>query len=120
MNPVVKERWLAALRSGEYKQGKDFLCKDGCHCCLGVLTDIYLKEHGLEWNTPNEYYVGYHFDGSQGILANKVSDWAGLDDNNPLVFTGDGENLSLSSLNDGEYGDRYSFEEIADLIEKEL
>lgn len=31
-----KEKWLAALRSGEYEQCKEALHKDGGHCCLGV------------------------------------------------------------------------------------
>lgn len=34
------EKWLAALRSGEYKQGKSLLCQTAhgatTYCCLGV------------------------------------------------------------------------------------
>ena len=34
----IKEKWLTALRSGEYKQGKYYLKNDNnCYCCLGVL-----------------------------------------------------------------------------------
>lgn len=33
----LKERWIAALRSGEFKQGRAALFKDGKYCCLGVL-----------------------------------------------------------------------------------
>lgn len=29
-------KWVAALRSGEYKQGTGGLYNDGCYCCLGV------------------------------------------------------------------------------------
>lgn len=32
--------WLAALRSGEYPQGRGFLCYSGKYCCLGVLSKI--------------------------------------------------------------------------------
>ncbi len=35
-----KKKWVAALRSGEYKQGKTFLCKDGKYCSLGVACAI--------------------------------------------------------------------------------
>ena len=37
----IQERWLQALESGEYKQGKTYLCSigdygDKSYCCLGV------------------------------------------------------------------------------------
>lgn len=38
-----RDAWCAALRSGEYKQGRDRLCSyDGedKYCCLGVLSEI--------------------------------------------------------------------------------
>ena len=40
MNKDTKEKWVAALRSGEYKQCQGEL-KDsiGAHCCLGVLLE---------------------------------------------------------------------------------
>lgn len=44
MDEKVKREWIAALRSGKYKQGKKRLRKkrpDGYHyCCLGVLREI--------------------------------------------------------------------------------
>ena len=41
MNPRVKERWVGALRSSEYKQGFQFLRpQEDTYCCLGVLYDI--------------------------------------------------------------------------------
>ena len=36
----MKKKWVAALRSGEYKQGKAALCNNGRYCCLGVLQDV--------------------------------------------------------------------------------
>lgn len=40
-----KDRWIAALRSGQYKQGTGVLCKVGDdgeqrYCCLGVLAEL--------------------------------------------------------------------------------
>jgi len=32
--------WVKALRSGDYEQGQDYLCRDGKFCCLGVLCEI--------------------------------------------------------------------------------
>lgn len=40
MSPELKTRWLEALRSGEYKQGRAYLRKDDKFCCLGVLCDL--------------------------------------------------------------------------------
>ena|SRR5258708_25128969 len=37
----LKTRWVEALRSGKYKQGKNYLKNDdGTMCCMGVLCDI--------------------------------------------------------------------------------
>lgn len=48
MTPELKTRWLAALRSGEYTQGRSTLRKfvpagsphTFAHCCLGVLACV--------------------------------------------------------------------------------
>lgn len=46
MNKELMKRWVAALRSGEYKQGIEALCQydyeaeSESYCCLGVLQDI--------------------------------------------------------------------------------
>lgn len=31
-----KEKWIAALVSGEYEQGKEHLCVNDKYCCLGI------------------------------------------------------------------------------------
>ena len=46
MDQRIKKRWIKALRSGEYEQGRGQLCKDNKFCCLGVLYDI---EHDGDW-----------------------------------------------------------------------
>jgi hypothetical protein len=41
MKKVTKEKWIRALRSGKFKQGKQRLrADDGGYCCLGVLCEI--------------------------------------------------------------------------------
>lgn len=37
----IKEKWLTALKSGEYIQGTIVLEENGQHCCLGVLAEIH-------------------------------------------------------------------------------
>lgn len=52
MNTEVKEKWVAALRSGGYTQGYESLKFEKTFCCLGVLCDLFLKEHpdNAKWN----------------------------------------------------------------------
>lgn len=40
MTKTMKKKWIAALRSGKYKQGKEKLYVKGSYCCLGVLCRI--------------------------------------------------------------------------------
>ena len=47
MNQSIKEKWVAALRSGKYQQGAGYLRRDDKFCCLGVLCDVL----GKRWYT---------------------------------------------------------------------
>lgn len=41
MQAELKQKWVEALRSGKYQQGKAMLrSRDGEFCCLGVLCDL--------------------------------------------------------------------------------
>ena len=42
MKPEIKAKWVEALRSGDFKQGKGYLNNrdDNSFCCLGVLCEI--------------------------------------------------------------------------------
>ena len=51
------DKWLAALRSGEYKQGTQILKSiENKFCCLGVLCDLVAKEYpeDFRWEGPSE------------------------------------------------------------------
>lgn len=49
MNAELKAKWLEALRSGKYKQGKGALrSAQNEFCCLGVLCDIVASDR---WRT---------------------------------------------------------------------
>ena len=59
MKKELKEAWIEALRSGEYKQGVGALCEEvkevKTYCCLGVLADIcgpHIDE-SLAWKLKN-------------------------------------------------------------------
>lgn len=52
INPNLKQRWVKALRSGEYNQGDEYLCDSyNNFCCLGVLADI---EYDGDWIKDNK------------------------------------------------------------------
>ncbi len=110
MNPVIKELWLIALRSGDYTQGIHALREgEGSYCCLGVLCDIHSKEKGISWR-KNE--VGsYVYIKDMSVLPTDVMEWAGLKEHNPAIA-----GTWLAVLND----DGRDFKYLSDLIEKEL
>lgn len=118
MNEDIKSRWLAALRSGDYKQGKDFLhnVENDTYCCLGVLCDIYAKGENVECRKPDGG-VEYFFDAHE-VLPNEIIEWAGFKefDVNPSVKTDTGIWESVAELNDN----GNSFIEIAGMIERSL
>ena len=47
MNQEIKTKWVAALRSGEYKQAKNVLTDGIGFCCLGVLCELSRLETGF-------------------------------------------------------------------------
>jgi hypothetical protein len=109
MKPEIKEKWLAALRSGDYWQTQEALKDCIGFCCLGVLCDIHKKETGT-----TQWLDGGHSDlylGERTHLPSAVQEWAGLPDSGNKYSIGVGE---LASANDC----GRDFEYIAQLIEK--
>lgn len=43
-----RQRWVDALRSGEYTQCTDYLVDDGNYCCIGVACDLLGLETTLD------------------------------------------------------------------------
>ena len=116
MNPQVKEKWVNALRSGDYKQTTGNLYEPGVgYCCLGVLTDLYLKEKGLEWDTTKSSTGWVCFEDEFEFLPESVMQWAGLKDNRG-TYDNVIESPALTDLNDN----GISFNEIADVIESKF
>lgn len=136
----IKAQWVAALRSGKYRQGKGTLRKvddyaitgtDFSYCCLGVLCEIAV-EHGIVTrevdSTGRTRYVGTQYvgekaaGGSTDFLPHPVRQWANIPSDNGgevQISTPSGllAHVSLISLND----DRdYDFLDIANLIEEQL
>lgn len=96
------KKWVAALRSGKYKQGYGCLREGGRFCCLGVACDIFDSD---EWQSAN------FFMDEDLILPTAVRDWLGLQDVEGTHGSGD----TLTYINDS----GKNFSEIADIIESE-
>lgn len=95
MNPEIKEKWLEALRSGDYTKGEGqlvtFRADKKEYCCLGVLCDLHHKMTGEgNWGVDSEgkhcdkqiYIVGSitaRRSSSTTILPEKVMEWAGIE-----------------------------------------
>lgn len=47
LTQTLREEWVKALESGEYKQCKGALEREGTYCCLGVAC-VIAEKHGIE------------------------------------------------------------------------
>lgn len=116
-----KDEWVAALRSGDYLQGKGFLRtvqmdSDGReivrHCCLGVYAEICGVTY--EPSVFDTSVFDFAFPTSDGVAeGNEIPDerWAeekGISDN------------TMRELAENNDSDGWSFEIIADWIERNL
>lgn len=126
MKADIKQKWVAALRSGEYEQTEGVLRNGNGYCCLGVLCDLYSKETGVEWLDMG--FGGFSIHDVDGALPHSVRVWAHLADEFGAyveVETDEGgatnpsylANPSLTELNDSW---AYDFKMIADVIEQQL
>lgn len=62
MNKDIKDKWVAALRSGNYQQGQGSLRTENRYCCLGVLCEIT----GCRWRSEPDMFVALYKDSSTG------------------------------------------------------
>lgn len=121
MKTDIRDRWVEALRSGEYSQGYGELAIDGRYCCLGVLCEIAVQDGIVtKENIGSTDFVRYRstsnrLDSGRSILPEAVKEWAGLDSINPSA-TRNGRGGTLSRFNDN----GASFQEIAFLIEEQF
>ena len=92
MKKEIAKKWIKALRSGKYKQGKGYLKQfnsknEARHCCLGVLCELYndtmkknhkksLLTEQMEDNTSGTSFV--RFNTVDGGLPQAVIKWAGI------------------------------------------
>lgn len=118
------QKWVDALRSGEFSQTKGALSRLEVtqhkeeqlpvgNCCLGVACEISgvvkSTERPTKWSDKD---LGY-YDGTSEFLPNSVKQWLGFRNDNPCVKTEKGWK-PLAELND----EGLDFVDISDLIQK--
>ena len=108
MNKQIAKKWIAALRSGKYKQTKCALKDKDGYCCLGVLCAISPWKYNFTrmTNAPHAKNMS---------LPPIVVNWAGMrSSGGEYQVEGNQYSNVLTARND----EGMSFSEIAKLIEK--
>ncbi len=148
MKKEVADKWVAALRSGEYQQcqsrlrdadvkegsGAEQITPGARFCCLGVLCDLYAKEHPhARWITEEasdsvwclfapDVTSAHVYEGSDRfVLPRIVCNWSGVHDSDgaPDSYAARDalKQFPAASLTDA--NDKgASFKQIADFIEQ--
>jgi len=122
----VKDLWVKALESGNFKQTKGKMIRgkgnQTSYCCLGVLARVYAKEHGISLKKGVVPVIKDLSEVGGDMPSDKVKNWAGITeaDCDVLVILNDGgskysvEKAKTMPLK------RHNFKEIAAHIRKEL
>ena len=117
MDKKIKKEWVAALRSGKYKQTQGYLCADGGFCCLGVLCDIAID---ADWELVSSNYDDETVEAPEAAVAYEIEDCMyGL----PDILTekiGAEANVDFTHILPNMNDAGSSFSEIADYIEENL
>lgn len=104
MNRDVRDRWVTALRSGDYAQGRHALALHRgqpddpsltTYCCLGVLCDLAYRD-GVVARVIQGDRFGYGAVVQTVVLPPEVVAWAELDRCDPVI-----DRVPLSTWNDG-------------------
>lgn len=115
MKPTKNDirKWVNALRSGKYHQTRGNLQDEDGYCCLGVACRVFATG---ELKETTEGFI----EGSHPWHQENVPDWLKDINNDFMHITGrlltvfnDGSPLANAPEADG----RYTFDEIADLLE---
>lgn len=132
MNRANMLKWVEALESGKYTQGRSRLRQpDGSLCCLGVACEAAI-ENGVELircgdDYPDYAWKGYLYkqgasvlDSEEGELPEPVMEWLGLGSSNPVIAYGEPDEAEEGEILATEANDQlnWSFKRIATAVRK--
>lgn len=106
MNKENVTKWVSALISGKYPQGRFYLEDSGKFCCLGVACNISMELLKVKRVECGNGFISYN--NNIATLPMVVKEW--LDISDQMQYT-------LIGLNDDQ---KLSFSKIADFLESEL
>lgn len=110
MNRENATKWVAALRSGDYEQGRSALNYNGRYCCLGVACEVAI-EAGVAVRRQEFWNGEVRYDNENSALPRRVREWLSAEADDPLL------NGHAAIHRNDPLGQ--SFEEIAQAIEVE-
>lgn len=110
MDSELKDKWVSALRSDEYKQGRGRLFSNGKYCCLGVLCEVA----GLNRAVSNDMTFYWDKDCNHKNAFLLPHDFA-----EAIGATGDSKWREIIYMNDQPDAGA-DFNDIAEYIEKNL
>ena len=113
MDPEIRARWVAALRSGEYEQAFNYLRTDDGFCCLGVLCELAVQDGVIPASERDPVSATYSYAGADSLLPPPVKTWAKVNFNQTLLAKGNDGWTSPSGPDHPSIG----FDRIADYIE---
>ena len=120
MNKPTKEqiqKWVIALRSGEYSETHDVLQDENGYCCLGVACEVFIPKK-LQIRDNAGYLIGgtpEDQDHAKPWLR-EMQEILGAD----ISFLNDCGSVILDGMNECEKFEPFTFDEIADLLEYEF
>ena len=110
------QKWVLALRSGEYSQTTGKLQDDCGHCCLGVACDVFIPKK-LQFRNNAGYLIG-----AVPNTQDRAEPWLrGMTTILGAVIPAlnDCGSVIPADINEREKFERFTFDEIADLLEYE-
>ncbi len=97
MKQEIADKWITALLSGEFEQGRHLLHNDNKFCCLGVLCKLYADATGIQGvKSPDFDFVHYHNQTER--LPIEVMKWSGMA--SAVGVLGEDHLKSLAGMND--------------------
>lgn len=117
LEPEFKQKWMEALKSGQYEQGKDYLYTEGRdgkpeYCCLGVAEAIC----GTPINTMHQEGDPRELHDEDGKVVSEIAHMVDSQAMDRLMELNDGK----GAINNPDHTRRHSFEEIALWINENL